>query len=108
MLLFNGRAELCLPIQIQAHKVGLRQRPVTALVVKQGLLHQCRELRDRGFSEGGNGFKGAALFGATDGQLRFFRHGSNQPFTTTASSGALPGLPRFALSPKKHSPLRQP
>lgn len=107
LLLFNGRAELCLPIQIQAHKVGLRQRPVTALVVKQGLLRQRGKLRDGGFGKGGNGFKGAAFFGATDGQLRFFRHAGRFPYISAPATLPLSCGPAFPLRAFKRSPVRE-
>ena len=93
LLLLDRSAELGLPVHVQAHKIGLRQRLVAALVVHDAPDHRGRDLaglvdvhRRKVRVVGGLRLYGPALFRRLDGALRRLRHGRNKPFLPAAAS----------------------
>ena len=86
VLLRGGRAELPLPCQVLADKVGLCQSLVASPVIHDGR-HRCgRKERNGGRSLAL--VKRGLLFCGTDSKARGFGHGIHKPFTTAAASGA--------------------
>ena len=101
LFLPDGAAVFCLPVQVKPQKVGLRQRLVAALIVKDGFSGQCGNMRTG--SHGEDCIVGClflyrpAFLRRLDGALRRFRHGGNKPFLPAAASLAWTGLPAAGL-----------